>query len=139
MQSAHQSRQVRMNGPTAGGQLRSKTPAHRLRAIARVDANRPEAGKVVGREKVLRFIDGISRKGAGLATIEGRAATINGLPGFMLRDQDGAIDTIALEARDDRITAIYVTHNPDNPLTKSQAISMPAPLPNTNASRSRRA
>jgi RNA polymerase sigma-70 factor, ECF subfamily len=68
---------------------------------------------IFGREKVLRFLDGISRKNAGFATLEVRAATVNGLPGFVLRGEDGAIDTVAFESRDGRITAIYITRNPD--------------------------
>ena len=68
---------------------------------------------IFGREKVLRFIEGVSRKGTGLATLEARAATVNGLPGFVLRGEDGAIDTIAFEWRDGRVTAIYITRNPD--------------------------
>ena len=66
-----------------------------------------------GREKVLRFLDGVSRKNAGLAIVEVRDATINGQPGFVLRGEDGAIDTIAFESDDGRITAIYITRNPD--------------------------
>jgi len=66
-----------------------------------------------GREKVLRFLDGVSRKNWGLATLEVRDATINGLPGFVLRSEDGAIDTMAFESHDGRITAIYITRNPD--------------------------
>jgi RNA polymerase sigma-70 factor, ECF subfamily len=68
---------------------------------------------IFGREKVLRFLGGVSRKNADLAALEVRAATINGLPGFLLRGGDGAIDTVAFEARDGRITAIYITRNPD--------------------------
>jgi len=68
---------------------------------------------IFGREKVLRFLAGVARKGAGFATIEVRAATINGLPGFVLRSEDGAIDTMVFESRAGRITAIYVTRNPD--------------------------
>jgi RNA polymerase sigma-70 factor, ECF subfamily len=65
-----------------------------------------------GREKVLRFLDGVSRKNASLATLKVRDATINGLPGFVLRDEDGAIETAAFESRDGRITAIYIMRNP---------------------------
>jgi len=66
-----------------------------------------------GREKILRFLDGVSRKNAGLATPKVRNATINGLPGFVLLGEDGAIDTMALESHDGRVTAIYITRNPD--------------------------
>lgn len=66
-----------------------------------------------GREKVLRLLEGASRKNAGLATLEVRDATINGLPGFVLRSKDGAIHTIAFDSHDGRITAIYIMRNPD--------------------------
>jgi RNA polymerase sigma-70 factor, ECF subfamily len=42
-----------------------------------------------------------------------RDATVNGLPGFVVRGEDGAIDTMAFECRDGCITAIYITRNPD--------------------------
>ena len=37
---------------------------------------------------------------------------INGLPGFVTIEQDGA-HTTALEIEDDKIVAIYVVRNPD--------------------------
>ncbi len=40
------------------------------------------------------------------------ATTINGLPGFVLRTDDG-VETIALEISDDAIVAIYTVRNPD--------------------------
>ncbi len=42
-----------------------------------------------------------------------RPATINGLAGMVLREVDGAIDTMAFDHRDGRIVAIYITRNPD--------------------------
>jgi hypothetical protein len=36
---------------------------------------------------------------------------VNGLPGFVLREDDGTIDTIAIEHRDGRIVTTYLTHN----------------------------
>ena len=68
---------------------------------------------IFGREKVLRFLDGVSRKNADFVTLEVRAASVNGLPGFVLRGKDGTIDTVALESQDGHITAIYITRNPD--------------------------
>ena len=65
------------------------------------------------RRKVLRFLDGIARKSTALPTSQVRAATVNGLAGFVLREQDGSIDTMAFEHRDGRIVAIYITRNPD--------------------------
>jgi RNA polymerase sigma-70 factor (ECF subfamily) len=66
-----------------------------------------------GADKILRFLAGIARKNPALPATQARAATINGLAGFVLREQDGAIDTMAFEHRDGRIAAIYVTRNPD--------------------------
>ena len=64
-------------------------------------------------DKVLRFLDGVARKGASFNTTQVRAAIVNGLAGFVLREEDGSIDTMAFEHRDGRIAAIYVTRNPD--------------------------
>jgi RNA polymerase sigma-70 factor (ECF subfamily) len=68
---------------------------------------------IYGAEKILRFLVGIARKNPALPAIQARAATINGLAGFVLREQDGSIDTMAFEHCDGRIVAIYVTRNPD--------------------------
>jgi RNA polymerase sigma-70 factor, ECF subfamily len=40
------------------------------------------------------------------------AATVNGLSGFVMREQDGGLDTIPFESCDGRIVAIYVVRNP---------------------------
>jgi RNA polymerase sigma-70 factor (ECF subfamily) len=61
----------------------------------------------------LRFLDGVARKGASFNTTQVRTATINSLAGFVLREEDGSIDTMAFEHRSGRIVAIYVTRNPD--------------------------
>jgi RNA polymerase sigma-70 factor (ECF subfamily) len=66
-----------------------------------------------GADKVLRFFAGIVRKNTALATAQMRPATVNGLAGFVLREVDGTIDTLAFEHRDGHITAIYATRNPD--------------------------
>ena len=42
-----------------------------------------------------------------------RAATINGLAGFVMREADGSISTMAFECRAGRIAAIYVVRNPE--------------------------
>jgi RNA polymerase sigma-70 factor, ECF subfamily len=68
---------------------------------------------IYGADKILRFIEGITRKDKVLATSQARPATVNGLAGFVLREQDGSIDTMAFEHRDGRIVAIYITRNPD--------------------------
>jgi RNA polymerase sigma-70 factor (ECF subfamily) len=42
-----------------------------------------------------------------------RFATINGLPGYVTREADGAVQTMALDIADGRIAGIYVMRNPD--------------------------
>jgi RNA polymerase sigma-70 factor (ECF subfamily) len=66
-----------------------------------------------GADRIVRFFAGVARKNPALAAITGRPATVNGLPGFVLRESDGSIDTMALEHRDGRIVAIYLIRNPD--------------------------
>ena len=66
-----------------------------------------------GADKIIRFFAAIARKEAALVASETRPATINGLAGFVIREPDGSLDTVAFEARDGRITAIYLTRNPD--------------------------
>ena len=75
---------------------------------------RPAAlNPIYGAEKILRFLAEIARKNPAAPAVQARAATINGLAGFVLREQDGSIDTMAFEHSDGRIVAIYVTRNPD--------------------------
>jgi RNA polymerase sigma-70 factor (ECF subfamily) len=75
---------------------------------------RPAAlNPIHGADRILRFLAGIARKNPALSDMQVRAATINGLAGFVLREQDGSIDTMAFEHRDGRIVAIYITRNPD--------------------------
>jgi RNA polymerase sigma-70 factor, ECF subfamily len=68
---------------------------------------------IYGAEKILRFIAGIARKNPALPETHLRAALVNGLPGFVLREADGSIATVAFDHRDGRIAAIYVVRNPD--------------------------
>ena len=68
---------------------------------------------IFGAEKILRFIAGIARKNPALPGIQLRAATVNGLAGFVMRETDGSIETAAFEHRDGRITAIYAVRNPE--------------------------
>jgi RNA polymerase sigma-70 factor, ECF subfamily len=67
---------------------------------------------IYGVDKILRFLAGIARKNHSLPNIAARPAIINGLAGFVLREDDGAIDTMAFDHRDGRIVAIYLTRNP---------------------------
>lgn len=40
-------------------------------------------------------------------------ARINGLPGFILTEPDGAVTMIALETEGEKITAVYAVRNPE--------------------------
>lgn len=42
-----------------------------------------------------------------------RTGFVNGLPGFVTLEADGELQTTALEIEDGRVTAIYITRNPD--------------------------
>ena len=68
---------------------------------------------IYGAEKILRFLGGIARKNPALPAMQLRAATVNGLAGFVMREEDGSIDTMAFEHRDGRIVAIYLVRNPE--------------------------
>jgi RNA polymerase sigma-70 factor, ECF subfamily len=67
---------------------------------------------IYGREKVLRLV-------AGLAARPGdpprwvRAATIDGLPGFVAFDRWGTLQTTALAIEDGKVLAFYTVRNPD--------------------------
>ena len=66
-----------------------------------------------GADRIARFFAGVLRKNPALATVAARTAMVNGLPGFVMREDDGSIDTMAIEHRDGRIVAIYLTRNPE--------------------------
>jgi RNA polymerase sigma-70 factor (ECF subfamily) len=66
-----------------------------------------------GADRILRFLAGIARKTPALLGIEVRSAVVNGLPGLVMREGDGSINTMAIEHRGGRIVAIYLTRNPE--------------------------
>jgi RNA polymerase sigma-70 factor (ECF subfamily) len=66
-----------------------------------------------GAERIVRFFAGVARKNPALAAMAARPATVNGLPGFVLRESDGSIDTMAVDHRGGRIVAIYLIRNPE--------------------------
>jgi hypothetical protein len=99
----------------AEASLRHAPEADELReeVLRRFGKRAAALNPIYGAEKILRFLACIARKNPALPTTEVRAATINGLAGYVLREQDGAIDTMAFEHRAGRIVAIYVIRNPD--------------------------
>jgi RNA polymerase sigma-70 factor (ECF subfamily) len=68
---------------------------------------------ITGADKIMRFFEGIARKNAALAQTQVRPATINGMAGFVTRETDGTLDTMAFETYDNQIVAIYLVRNPD--------------------------
>jgi RNA polymerase sigma-70 factor (ECF subfamily) len=67
---------------------------------------------VVGREKVVRLIMGLGKKG--LSAIRAvRPAQINGLPGFVIERGASEVLTMAFDFRDGLIAGIYLMINPD--------------------------
>jgi RNA polymerase sigma-70 factor, ECF subfamily len=67
---------------------------------------------IFGANRIMRLLEGIARK-IQPADIRLRSARINGMPGFVLAEASGAVQTIALEIGDGKITAIYLMANPD--------------------------
>jgi RNA polymerase sigma-70 factor (ECF subfamily) len=67
---------------------------------------------IVGRDKIARFYESVLARG-GVAAVTGiEAATLNGLPGFVIRGAEGT-ETLALEIGDGVVVAIYAVRNPD--------------------------
>jgi RNA polymerase sigma-70 factor, ECF subfamily len=75
---------------------------------------RPAAlNPIRGADKILRFLTGVTRKNPSLAAMQARAATVNGLAGYIAREPDGSINTLAFEHHAGRIVAIYLVRNPE--------------------------
>jgi RNA polymerase sigma-70 factor, ECF subfamily len=67
---------------------------------------------IVGRDKIVRFMQGVATK-YGLPPAESvQPILLNGLPGFLMHGADGP-DGIALAIHGDRIAALYMFRNPD--------------------------
>jgi RNA polymerase sigma-70 factor, ECF subfamily len=67
---------------------------------------------IYGADKIARFFAGVMKKEDALGW-RVRAARINGLPGYVFADAEGALRTVAFEFRDGRIAAVYLVVNPD--------------------------
>jgi len=66
-----------------------------------------------GADKIVRLLEGLARKEPSLLGFAVRPAIVNGLPGLVLRESDGSVDTLGFEHEGGRITAIYLTRNPE--------------------------
>ncbi|MBS7544031.1 sigma-70 family RNA polymerase sigma factor [Ancylobacter oerskovii] len=68
---------------------------------------------ITGLDRLLRLYEGVRRKwGEGWAQML-EPAWIDGLPGYVSRERGDVLQTTALAIEDGRITAIYITRNPD--------------------------
>lgn len=68
---------------------------------------------VVGSGKVARLFDRIAAKSGRDRDPAIEVVSINGMPGFVTLEPDGTLQTTALQIEDGRISAIYVTRNPE--------------------------
>jgi RNA polymerase sigma-70 factor (ECF subfamily) len=69
---------------------------------------------IFGIGKITRFYAGIAHKAEQLGKpAHYEPALVNGLPGYVSREPDGSVQTVALDIRDGLIQAIYVIRNPD--------------------------
>jgi RNA polymerase sigma-70 factor (ECF subfamily) len=74
---------------------------------------RPAAKRpVVGLDDVMRFYAALKWRFPGRSSRIVRYGLVNGLPGFVSKEQDG-VQTTALEVADGKIVGIYVVRNPE--------------------------
>jgi RNA polymerase sigma-70 factor, ECF subfamily len=77
---------------------------------------------LMGADRILAFQAALARTLARQMSQLVRYGFVNGLPGFVTMEQDGALQTTALEIADGRIAAIYVMRNPDKLRHLSDAV-----------------
>ncbi len=68
---------------------------------------------IYGAERIVRFFVGLARRGVGAGVAKSEAVMLNGLPGLILRDPEGLLETCAFAFEDTRIVGIYMVRNPD--------------------------
>jgi RNA polymerase sigma-70 factor, ECF subfamily len=69
---------------------------------------------ICGRDKIVRFFEGLAQAGNLPPPEAVHRVRLHWLPGLVVIDPGGAIDTIAtLDIRDGRVAAIYAVRNPD--------------------------
>jgi len=68
---------------------------------------------IFGRERIVRFVEGVSKKGAGQAGLSFRSCPINGLPGLIIVADGAVVQTLAFDLKNGKLQAIYTVRNPD--------------------------
>lgn len=82
---------------------------------------------ILGLERVLRLFEGLYRKLTAERAVPIQWTWIDGLPGYISRERDGVLQTTALSIEDGRITAIYITRNPDKLSRIAKALAASGP------------
>ncbi len=82
-----------------------------------------------GRDRVVRFTVGISRKLFEPRTAAHSFLPVNGLPGLVTTFQDGSLQATAFQIEDGRIVAIYIMRNPDKLARLAGAMASPGAAP----------
>jgi RNA polymerase sigma-70 factor, ECF subfamily len=67
---------------------------------------------IYGKDKIVRFFAGIAKKEAPVTADRVERVQINGLPGFLLRTDQG-VETLAFDIANEQVVAIYAIRNPD--------------------------
>ncbi|WP_171177491.1 sigma-70 family RNA polymerase sigma factor [Ruegeria sp. HKCCD8929] len=80
---------------------------------------------IKGLDRVVRLLEGISRKTGAEPPRQWRHCVLNGLPAILSREPDGILQATSVEIRDGLITHIYVTRNPDKTAHLVQALPLP--------------
>jgi RNA polymerase sigma-70 factor (ECF subfamily) len=68
---------------------------------------------IVGYDAVVQLHEGLARLFKTKKSQLVKYGFINGLPGFVTLEGDGALQTTALEIADGKVVAMYITRNPD--------------------------
>ncbi|MBX2806480.1 MAG: sigma-70 family RNA polymerase sigma factor [Hyphomicrobiales bacterium] len=66
-----------------------------------------------GPDRISRLLAGLAKKNLLRSPLWSKTVLINGAPGRLSIEQDGVLQSLALDIRSSKITAIYVTRNPD--------------------------
>ncbi len=102
--------------------VRSGDPAALARLLAEDAVLQTDGGgrkaaalnPLLGRDRIARFFAGLARKARLPRAVVVRPARVNGLPGFVSLEEDGTLQTVAVEAAAGAlIGAIYIVRNPD--------------------------
>lgn len=80
-----------------------------------------------GADRVFRFYEGVAAKWPRQVVAWSGIVAINGQPGFVSRDSDGILQTVALDVEAGLIAAIYVVRNPDK-LARAAGLAVHPPL-----------